>query len=1264
MKMGKTTRAILLTIAAALFFLPFAGCDNPVNPPTEFTITQGTPAPTNGSFEFSPATAIAGRQITLTATVNSGYEFYRWDITGADVTPVAGSETGVWTFYMPAANITVNVVFRAEDAEVFQINKGTHANGTLTISPEEAAEGETVTLTAMANSGYEFYRWDITGADVTPVAGSETGVWTFYMPAANIAVNVVFRVIDDNGNDNGNGNGNDNGNDNGDENGAVLVDSGHALRSNQGANVNAATLITDFASRNLRNVRFVAENFQTLGGTSRFHSIWLELSSGEAIGVTGRRVSTANPSIDRFGVGLGARSNMVSGSAATHVAIGVAPGFQVTSDAGIPNITARFPGFNLLSNTPETANVYDISVDITPAGAGTLSIRLAGRSPNGEWGALSEPVVRTFDVAPGTIVASAHAWSHTNSTMTIPGWRLYDTSVQSELPGNVGSISATVQPSGLVDFAWPPAIDAAEYVITITGGASPIIIPISAPSQNNERTHRVSSGLVNGTNYTVSIVGRNVLGESVVPALNTFSPSLAAVTGLTAAGGIGQADLGWNALPAATSFRVYRAPGASGGTFTHVGTAPAGATAFSDTGLADGTFRWQVVSVNYAGESQSPRPQALATITGITTAPAGVPGNFQVQAGHASGLAILTWQAVELANAYEVRHRRSGGSWSSPVNVGNILTYTFTGLGDGHMYEFGVQARNQHGVSTGGWASFGPVEVNAPDFNVEAGVWFETIFAYWTAAEGSAFNVFVAPAGTPENNAAAWRWVNNPSEAVTGQPVWRNNHSHLVRIVDAATNRWRVDVPGLAADNNQSYDLRIVELVGGTSAGHSETVTELRPPPFDRQGFAFSETSPFGHTTGAYNRDGTLRSDAIVLYVTNETINNFAAHNPWGLPFFSTTQGAAVFDRNRSAASSSALTIRNQVPVALRFIGTVLPTPEISNSGDGLGFRRMANLTIEGIGSDAEIRFSIHVARSSNVVVRNLTFRNWGTGDGIHIESNTNVGLTHEPKNVDLIGSNPNFDRVSVNTWVTHNRFFNTQAPDAQIDVNSSTYHTQSWNVFNQMGGDNRGGLVGGTQSRSHARVTFHNNLYNNVRTRAPRLRISEAHIFNNVHLGGGQAYAVGAGHHAHAIVEGNYYDNLARTLIMAGQGTGAGTLSGDHPGFLITTYTTSDRHTTTTHRWVEESGDRIFALAAVLQPNEMTGSPTFNPYVDQGFPTLNNDNGTGRDFLWNFQDESWAGASSFVLYDQSTWPMPVRVTTAQEARVRVENYAGPMPAH
>ena len=71
----------------------------------------------HGTATANPETAIAGKEITLTATPKEGYEFERWVVTGNTVT--IGNDN---KFIMPAKNVTVKAYFKQNNVGIVGAN--------------------------------------------------------------------------------------------------------------------------------------------------------------------------------------------------------------------------------------------------------------------------------------------------------------------------------------------------------------------------------------------------------------------------------------------------------------------------------------------------------------------------------------------------------------------------------------------------------------------------------------------------------------------------------------------------------------------------------------------------------------------------------------------------------------------------------------------------------------------------------------------------------------------------------------------------------------------------------------------------------------------------------------------------------------------------------------------------------------------------------------------------------------------------------------
>ena len=91
---------------------------------------------------------------------------------------------------MPDFNVTVSAVFNPKPTHTITLGQVT--NGIISSDPQESAyEGQTVTLTASANPGYEFVAWNVTGATVADATSATT---TFEMGTQDVTVSAEFVV--------------------------------------------------------------------------------------------------------------------------------------------------------------------------------------------------------------------------------------------------------------------------------------------------------------------------------------------------------------------------------------------------------------------------------------------------------------------------------------------------------------------------------------------------------------------------------------------------------------------------------------------------------------------------------------------------------------------------------------------------------------------------------------------------------------------------------------------------------------------------------------------------------------------------------------------------------------------------------------------------------------------------------------------------------------------------------------------------------------
>ena len=132
---------------------------------------------TNGTLVADKAVANMGDEVTLTATPAEGYEVETFTVDGVAIDGA--------TFIMPAHNVVIGATFKIADYTISLVKP---ENGTATVDKATANVGDVVTITATPDENYE-----LLSISVNDVAIEEN---SFTMPAADVAVKVLFKAID------------------------------------------------------------------------------------------------------------------------------------------------------------------------------------------------------------------------------------------------------------------------------------------------------------------------------------------------------------------------------------------------------------------------------------------------------------------------------------------------------------------------------------------------------------------------------------------------------------------------------------------------------------------------------------------------------------------------------------------------------------------------------------------------------------------------------------------------------------------------------------------------------------------------------------------------------------------------------------------------------------------------------------------------------------------------------------------------------------
>ena len=186
--------------------------------PTQYTVTAhglygGVMGITPG--EDYTARYTVGAQVGLQIGKRNGFTLQGLTLEGISEEQLqwqakdAESTTRGISFEMPAHNVTVTVNWKANGSSSgggggggggsvsipdTKIPTGIYEHGTVTVSPESASKGDTVTITATPDKGYTLESLTVLDKDgkALELTDKDGGKYTFVMPAGKVTVKAVF----------------------------------------------------------------------------------------------------------------------------------------------------------------------------------------------------------------------------------------------------------------------------------------------------------------------------------------------------------------------------------------------------------------------------------------------------------------------------------------------------------------------------------------------------------------------------------------------------------------------------------------------------------------------------------------------------------------------------------------------------------------------------------------------------------------------------------------------------------------------------------------------------------------------------------------------------------------------------------------------------------------------------------------------------------------------------------------------------------------
>ena len=392
------------------------------------------------------------------------------------------------------------------------------------------------------------------------------------------------------------------------------------------------------------------------------------------------------------------------------------------------------------------------------------------------------------------------------------------------------------------------------------------------------------------------------------------------------------------------------------------------------------------------------------------------------------------------------------------------------------------------------------------------------------------------PAGVVKiTEAKAWlesaylKWA--PFEGASSYHVYVDGKKIDAQLIRQYASYFRADVLGLKAG---SYSVKVVPVdAAGKEMAGANTVSNLVVKNYNREGFAHFNFEGIG----AYNNDGTLKSNAKVLYITANTAKTVSTEVITGAKNKKqTVKGLqAIIDAYQKGYDTT--------PIAFRIIGKVslADLDGISSSAEGLqikgktGYSTM-NMTFEGVGDDATIYgFGFLVRNAKSVEFRNFAIMR-------------------------CLDDAMSLDTKNSNIWIHHLDLFygrkgsaaDQAKGDGTVDIKgNSKYVTVAYNHFWDNG---KSSMCGMKSETGENWITYHHNWFDHSDSRHARVRTMTVHMYNNYYQHC-DVYGVGATMGSSIFMESNYFDAVKRPIMSSQQGTDAkgskGTFSGENGGMI-----------------------------------------------------------------------------------------------------------------
>lgn len=389
---------------------------------------------------------------------------------------------------------------------------------------------------------------------------------------------------------------------------------------------------------------------------------------------------------------------------------------------------------------------------------------------------------------------------------------------------------------------------------------------------------------------------------------------------------------------------------------------------------------------------------------------------------------------------------------------------------------------------------------------------------------------------------------NSIANAKTYKVEYKSQNDTTFKVLNenlVQSDKFRASIIGISAG---IYQTRVIPLdnSGNEIADKILTNSDIVVSEYDTTGYAHYKNQD---NPGAYKKDGTLKDDAIVIYVNEQTKNSQITlegktYNGFGEVLnnastiskpinvvFTSQITDDVFEDKKFSSKDLYNTFQGKYEKlngAMTQIGSngydgqqiedkhvvYDATKKASSSYFNMMYVKDAsNITIEGVFGAGLYQWGMDFARCNQIEVRNLSFQAYPE-DALCFE-----GVNGQEGEYGNYFFHHNSIYLGKNGWAFES---DKEEGDGGFDVKRVHNVTCSYNTFNNL---HKAGLIGSSDDVMQYNMSYHHNLFNTSQSRLPLIRQANAHYYNNYYYHSKTCMDARAS--AYIFSENNYFECL-----------------------------------------------------------------------------------------------------------------------------------------